>query len=163
MAEQRDTCDQVADLRQRAVQALTDYRGGFAGLRRVNQDLKAIIFTLDELLDSPWTRMLIAQGGRPEIPYAMALSEQQTSLGPRDEQDIKHAVADLLAEFRRYEIPLKPDERPREYDIVRLRKPLPAQPGVWPWGADHVIAAGTTVAVWTTSRPRHGEICPPNT
>ncbi len=40
--------------------------------------------------------------------------------------DVQEAVAELLAALQDYEVPLNSGDKPREKDVVRLLKPLPA-------------------------------------
>jgi hypothetical protein len=121
----RDRRDQAAFLRQLAVDALRGYTGGFAQLRRIDERLKSIIWALEEFTESSWVSALIGQWGRLEIIYASALAHDRNQLTEEEEVDVREAVADLLAEFQAYELPLHPDEKPREHDAVRLLRTLP--------------------------------------
>jgi hypothetical protein len=50
---------------------------------------------------------------------------------------VQGVVADLLAEFQGYEVPLSPEDKPEENDGVRLLRPLP----------EHNLPAGSTGTV----------------
>jgi hypothetical protein len=119
-----DHRDQIAFLRQLAIESVRRYRGGFRDLERLDRDLKTIIWTLEGIADPSWTDTLISLWGPLEITYASALAHQRQDLTQDDESYVGEAVESLLAEFERYEIALKPDDKPREHDTVRIRQPL---------------------------------------
>jgi hypothetical protein len=125
MTDDVDHRDRVANLRQLAVDSLQRYGGGFRELERVDRDLKQIVFALESIADPAWTDQLISLWGRLEITYACALNDDCVHLTSDDESDAREAVDALLTELARYEIPLRTDERPREYDVVRVLTPLP--------------------------------------
>lgn len=126
MADEEDRRDRVAYLRQLAVDSLKKYAGGFAELERLDRDLKSIIWALDEVAGNPsWISSLIGQWGRLEITYASVLGRDRYRLTQEEEVDAQEAVADLLVEFQRYQLPLNPEDKPREHDVVRLLRALP--------------------------------------
>lgn len=137
MPNEEDRRSRIADLRQLAVDSLSSYSGGFAELERIDRDLKSIIRSLDEVADPSWTSSLIGQWGYLEAIYASALSHERYRLTQEEEVDVQGVVADLLAEFRSYEVPLSPEDKPEEHDVVRLLRPLPG----------HNLAAGSTGTV----------------
>lgn len=125
MPDGKDSRDRVAYLRQLAIDSLKNYGGGFAELERVDQDLDSIIGALDDVADPSWTAWLRGQWGYLEATYASALAHGRYRLTQDEEVDLQGVVADLLAGFQDYELPLDPDEKPRENDVVRLVRPLP--------------------------------------
>ncbi|UQX11070.1 DUF4926 domain-containing protein [Candidatus Mycobacterium methanotrophicum] len=125
MRNENDSRDRIAYLRQLAVESLTSYSGGFAELERIDRDLKSIIWALDEIADRSWTSSLIGQWGYLEATYASALARDRNRLTDEEEVDLQRVVADLLANFKGYEVPLSAEDKPRENDIVRLLRPLP--------------------------------------
>jgi uncharacterized protein DUF4926 len=137
MPNENDHRDRIAHLRQLAVESLTSYSGGFAELERVDRDLKSIIRSLEGLADPSWTSSLIGQWGYLEATYASALAHERYRLTQEEEVDVQGVVAGLLAEFQGYEVPLNPDDKPEENDIVRLLRPLP----------EHNLRAGSTGTV----------------
>lgn len=137
MLNEKDRRDRVAYLRRLAVDSLSSYTGGFAELQRVDRDLKSIIWALDEVADQSWTSSLIGQWGYLEAIYASALGHERYRLTQEEEVDVQKVVADLLAEFRDYEVPLSPEDKPEENDVVRLLRPLP----------EHNLRAGSTGTV----------------
>jgi hypothetical protein len=139
MSDNVDHRDRIANLRGLAVDSLTRYGGGFRELERVDRDLKWVIYALEGIADPAWTGTLISLWGRLEITYASALCDQRFVLRPDEELDMREAVGALLAEFARYEIPLRPEERPREYDGVRVLTPLPPHDFCVPPAATVVI------------------------
>lgn len=142
----RDRRDQAAFLRQLAVDALRSYTGGFAQLRQIDGRLKSIIWALEEFTESSWVSSLIGQWGRLEIIYASALAHDRYQLTEEEEADVREAVADLLAEFQAYELPLHSDEKPRENDSVRLLRTLP----------EHNLPAGSIGTV-VVDYPKYSE------
>lgn len=137
MPNEKDRRDRAAYLRQLAVDSLSSYTGGFAELQRVDRDLKSIIWALDEVADQSWTSSLIGQWGYLEAIYASALGHDRYRLTHEEEVDVQEIVADLLAKFQGYEVPLSPEDKPEENDIVRLLRPLP----------EHNLPAGSTGTV----------------
>jgi hypothetical protein len=125
VAEGNDDRDRVAYLRQLALDSLNGYAGGFTELERVNRDLKWIIRSLDGLADPSWTGSLLGTWGSLEATYASALAQKRSSLTKDEEVDVRETIAELLAEFRRHELPLNSGEMPRKFDAVRLLRPLP--------------------------------------
>ncbi|MGH3542016.1 MAG: DUF4926 domain-containing protein [Mycobacterium sp.] len=137
MLNEKDLRGRIAYLRQLAVDSLSSYSGGFAELERIDRDLKSIIWSLDEVADKSWTSSLIGQWGYLEAIYASALGHERYRLTQEEEVDVQGVVADLLAAFRDYEIPLSREDKPEEHDIVRLLRPLPG----------HKLPAGSTGTV----------------
>ena len=137
MPNEKDRRDRIAYLRQLAVDSLSSYGGGFAELERIDRDLKSVIRSLEEIADPSWVNSLIGQWGYLEAIYASALGHERDRLTQEEEVDVRRVVADLLAEFQRYEVPLRPADKPEEYDIVRLLRPLP----------EHNLLAGSTGTV----------------
>jgi Domain of unknown function (DUF4926) len=129
--------DRIAYLRQLAVDSLKSYHGGFAELERVDQDLDSIIASLEDVADPSWSSFLRGQWGYLEVTYASALAHDRYHLTQDEEVDVQAVVDDLHAEFRGYEVPLTPEDKPEEGDVVRLLRTLPR----------HDLAAGSTGTV----------------
>jgi hypothetical protein len=125
VAEGKDDRDRVAYLRQLALDSLNSYAGGFSELERVDRDLKWIIRSLDGLADSSWTGSLMGAWGSLEATYASAVAQKRSSLVEDEEADVRETVAELIAEFSRYDLLLNSGETPRKFDVVRLLRPLP--------------------------------------
>jgi hypothetical protein len=125
MSNEEDCRDRVAYLRQLASDSLNSYGGGFAELQRIDRDLKSIIWALDEVADPSWTGALIGQWGRLEVIYASALGHDRYLLTQEEEINVQEIFADLLAELENYDLPLSPEDKPRENDVVQLLRPLP--------------------------------------
>jgi hypothetical protein len=68
---------------------------------------------------------LMGAWGSLEATYASALAQKRSSLTKDEEADIRETVAELIAEFSRYDLRLNSGETPRKFDIVRLLRPLP--------------------------------------
>lgn len=150
MADSQDSRDRVASLRSTAVETLASYAGGFRELERVDRDVKFIIRALEEIADPSWTSTLITRWGYLEMTYASALVHERFTLSDDEEHDMHEAIRNLLTEFERYEIPLEPQERPREHDVVRL---LTARP-------ENSLAAGSTGTVVVDYTEYTGDIAP---
>lgn len=129
--------DRIAYFRQLAVDNLESYSGGFAALERVDRNLKSIIRCLEEIADPSWTNSLFQQWGELEIIYALVLDDGRLRLTQEEEMEVRGIVAGLLAEFQGYEVPLYPEDKPEEGDVVRLRRSLP----------EHHLPAGSQGAV----------------
>jgi hypothetical protein len=151
MSDEERRRDRVAYLRQLAVDSLKSYSGGFAELHRIDRDLKSIIQALEDVADPTWTCLLFGQWGRLEIIYASALAHGRYRLAQGEEADVQGIVAGLLAEFHIYELPLNPGDKPREYDVVRLLRPL----------AEHDLAAGSRGTVVVDYTQYSGGALPP--
>lgn len=129
--------DQVATLRQFAVDLLKNYSGGFAGLERLTRNLDSIIDTLQDIADPTWTSSLLRHWDQLEIIYALKLDNGRLDMTQEEETEVRGIVAGLLAEFHGYEVPLYPEDKPKEVDVVRLRRDLP----------EHNLPAGSTGTV----------------
>jgi hypothetical protein len=125
MSNGTDHRDRVASLRQLGIDSLSNYRGGFAELQRIDQDVDSIIQSLDDIADPFWVATLFRQWGQLEIMYALALADERFRLTQKEEVDAREIVSQLLALFRAYKLPLNRDEKPRENDVVQLLRPLP--------------------------------------
>ncbi len=76
---------------------------------------------------------MLGQWGRLEIIYALVLADERCRLTQDEEADVQGIAAGLLAELQGYELSLSPEDKPREYDVVRLLRPLP----------EHELSAGS--------------------
>jgi hypothetical protein len=101
--------DRVAYLRQLALESLNNYAGGFAGLERVDRDLKSIIRSLEEVADPSWTDLLSRQWFQLEIIYASLLHEARFDLTQAEEVEVQEIVAGLRAELQGYDMPSASD------------------------------------------------------
>jgi hypothetical protein len=137
MADEEGRRDRVAYLRQLATGSLKSYGGGFAELDRIDRDVKSIIRSLEEVADRNWASSLRGQWGYLEAIYASALAHERYRLTQDEEADVQGTVAGLLVAFEDYEVPLYPDDTPREHDVVRLLRPLP----------EHDLSVGSTGTV----------------
>jgi hypothetical protein len=106
--EGKSESDRVALLQRLAIDCLENYDSRFAGLERLDRDLKSIIRSLNEIAESAWTKSLLRQWGQLEIIYASALAKGRFDLSQDKESDVQGIVAGLLAEFRNYELPSAP-------------------------------------------------------
>ncbi len=129
--------DRIAYLRQLAVDSLKNYSGGFAELRRIDQDMDSIIMSLEDIADPAWTSSLLRKWSRLEIIYALRLADGRHSLTEEEEANVQGIVAGLLAELQGYQLPLTPEDKPQEGDTIRLRRSLP----------EHNLPAGSTGTV----------------
>lgn len=125
MTADKERRDRIAHLRELAVDSLKNYRGGFAALQRIDQDLKSIIAYLEDIADPAWTSSLRKRWIGLEIVYAVKLDEGRHSLTAEEEADVQDIVAGFLQELRGYQIALAPEDKPEEGDMVRLRRSLP--------------------------------------
>lgn len=123
--EREDRRDQIAFLRQLAVDQLKNYSGGFAGLERVTRRVDSIIGVLQNIADRSWGESLFQQWGGLEIIYAVVLADERHQLTPEEEIEVRGIVTMLLADFEDCEVPLYPEDNPEEGDVVRLRRSLP--------------------------------------
>jgi hypothetical protein len=126
MTTTADDRDRVAYLRRLAIDRLENYRGGFAGLQQVTKDLDSIISSLQDIADTSWANSLLSQWTELEINYALKLDNGRHLLTVEEDIDVRKIVAGLIAGFRSYQVPLRPDDRPEEGDLVALRRSLPS-------------------------------------
>lgn len=137
MGADEDGRDRIGSLRRLAIGSLNSYRGGFADLARLDRDLEWTIRSLAEVADPSWVDSLFGHWNSLEIMYAGALSDERQDLTPEEEADVQETVAWFRTAFGDYELPLSPDEKPREHDVIRLRRPMP----------EHGLSAGSTGTV----------------
>jgi Domain of unknown function (DUF4926) len=125
MISDQSSRDRVAYLRQLAVDQLKNYNGGFAGLQHVTCGLDSIISSLQDVADPSWVKSLFRQWSELEIIYALKLDSGRHLMPLEEEMEVRDIVAGLLADFQGYEVPLDPEDKPEEGDVVRLRRSLP--------------------------------------
>jgi hypothetical protein len=118
--------ERVAYLRRLAIERLEKYGGGFAGLQQVTKDLEPIISSLQDVADPSWANLLFRQWSELEIIYALKLDSGRQLLTAEEDLEVRRIVAGLLAAFRSHQIPLQPDDKPEEGDLVALRRGLPS-------------------------------------
>jgi hypothetical protein len=97
--------ERIAYLRQLALDSLNNYSGGFAGLERVDRDLKWTFRSLEEVADPAWTGSLFRQWAQLEIIYASALAEGRIHLTEDEEAFLQEVVARLRAELEGHDLP----------------------------------------------------------
>ncbi len=86
-------------LRELGLNALNSYDGTFAGLERLDRDLKSVIRSLDTSGMSAWSQWLIGPWGQLEIIYASALDENRSTLAVDEILEIRSVVSELIEEF----------------------------------------------------------------
>jgi Domain of unknown function (DUF4926) len=125
MTTTADDRERIAYLRGLAIERLENYRGGFAGLQQVTTDLDSIISSLVDVADPSWANSLFRQWSELEIIYALKLDSGRHLLTAEEDLEVQGIVAGLLAAFRSHQVPLQPDDKPEEGDLVALRRGLP--------------------------------------